>query len=317
MSSHNTILTIQIVGWNSAKHLPAAMKALHRIPADAGVAIRYIDNGSTDNSIEIVRSLMPTADVMALPRNEGFAGAHNRGLEHCSTPFVLIHDPDIQIEWAGIKQLLKAFDNPKIAAVQGKILRQQKTSPAIIDSAGIILSGALNGKERGAFEEDRGQWVTPVSVIAPTGACALYRVSALKEVAHTPHEYFDKDFFAYKEDVDLGWRLNRHGWQCQYIPVFVAYHNRTLGKRGFLNWGLNPRSILHRLKSPRTRYSLRNWVWMIVKNASVPQVITHTPVIAVRLAVFILLSLLSPSLFHVWPQIIQGIPTMIQKRHLP
>jgi GT2 family glycosyltransferase len=325
-------VTIQIVGWNSAKHLPGALKALREIPAGEAV-FRYIDNGSTDNSVAIVSKVLPQADIIKLGKNLGFAYAHNIGFTKCTTPFALTHDPDVRLSWPGAQALLTAFDDPKVAAVQGKLYRaSNRVSGKIVDSAGIVLTLALNGKERGAGVVDRGQYEKPATLTAVTGACGLYRMKALKSISHRPSvlshrfspqgtppaagvlEIYDNEFFAYKEDVDLGWRLNHAGWKVLYLPVRLGTHKRTLGARGFMNWGVNLKAIIKRLRSPRTRYSLRNYVWMLIKNVTWRQEMTYEVFILGRLGWFFLLSLAYPPMLSVWGETLRGLPSMVSKR---
>src|SRR5688572_13844797 len=104
-------LTIQIVGWNSARELPDTLQALSTIPRDEAV-IRYIDNASSDSSAALVQAQLPQADIILLSQNLGFAGGHNAGLRRCTTPYVLTCDPDVALDWAGLEQLLAAFDDP-------------------------------------------------------------------------------------------------------------------------------------------------------------------------------------------------------------
>lgn len=303
-------LTIQVVGWNSADVLPETLAALSTIPREEA-HIRYIDNGSRDISVRLVREKLPQAEVVKLTGNKGFSGAHNAGLASCVTPYVLTCDPDLVLNWAGVKELLSAFDDPAVGAAQGKLYR---AVGKIIDSAGIIQTLALNGKERGANEKDEGQFEEEAKILAATGACGLYRVAALRSVAHSETEFFDEDFFAYKEDVDLGWRLNKAGWKIIYRPVLMGRHKRTLGQRGLFGWGIKPGIVYQRLKSPRTRLSLRNWVWMVVKNASLKQELAHELFIDLRLAVFFLFSLVYWPLLSVWLEILRGLPRMGDKR---
>jgi len=345
----STLLTIQILGWNGEAHLRETARSLANIPADVA-HILYIDNGSNDNSVAIIQEILPHAEILKLEKNIGFAAAHNIGIARCATPFVLTLDQDQEIIWEGIEKLLEAMQkNPKLGAVQGKVYRQSSSphpSPLLskergstaIDSAGIIQTFSLNGKERGANEPDTGQFDEPADLLAVTGGCGLYRVEALKSVAQHRRvipasepestsswipgqarddnefgEIFDEAFFSYKEDVDLGWRLNNAGWQVQYIPVLVSYHARTLGKRGFLNWGLNISEIKKRVNSPRTRWSLRNYVWMIAKNASTKQIFLYWPFVKMRLLVFFVLSLFSKELFGVWKETFAGLKMMREK----
>lgn len=306
-------LTIQIVGWNSEKHLPAAARALQAIPADQ-IVIRYIDNASTDNSVQIIRSLLPKADVIELPGNKGFSLAHNVGFAVCATPYVLTHDPDVELRWEGVMKLLEYMEtHTDVAAVQGKLLRKEQNT---IDSIGIVLTMTLNGRERGAGEKDVGQYKQAAVIDAVTGACGLYRMKALRSVAHGSDEIFDNDFFAYKEDVDLGWRLKRAGLTSMYLPYLMGRHSRTLGKRGTVPWFMDPAEFPNRLRSPRTYYSLRNYIWMIVKNKSPKEVLLYDWFIIPRLAYWLLLSILYPPLFKAWLEAFRQLPRIIRKRRM-
>jgi GT2 family glycosyltransferase len=301
------LLTIQLLGWNGAGHLVETARALRGISLDA-VVIRYIDNGSRDASLEIIQDILPHADIIRFEENQGFAKAHNAGFAACETKYVLTLDQDITLVWEGIQNLIEYMEkNSKVGAVQGKMYR--KGSNKVLDSAGIIATLALNGRERGSHEKDTGQYEQEAPLFAVTGGCGMYRMEALKQV-----EYFDEDFFAYKEDVDLGWRLNNADWVVRYIPTLVGYHARTLGRRGIFNWGISPRAISERLASPRTRWSLRNYIWMLMKNMSWEDEVKHDFFIIGRLFVFFLLSLFSSQLFSVWKETFKGIPKMIAKR---
>ncbi len=307
-------LTIQLLGWNGAQHLQETATALASIPQQHA-SIRYLDNGSIDSSLEIVRDLLPHADIMQFETNRGFAGAHNAGLAVCTTPYVLTLDQDITVIWEGLQILIEALDrNPKLGAVQGKLYR--KEGACVIDSAGIVSTLALNGKERGANEADIQQYETKAPLFAVTGGCGMYRMEALRQIAHYSEisEYFDIDFFAYKEDVDVGWRLNTGGWTVQYIPVLVGYHARTMGKRGMLNWGISPKNIADRIANTRTRLSLRNYIWMLAKNMTIKDELKHGFYIIIRLFVFFILSLFSWDLFSVWKEALAEIPKMHEKR---
>ncbi len=92
----------------------------------------------------------------------------------------------------------------------------------------------------------------------------MYRRVALEEVA-VNDEYFDVDFFAYKEDVDLAWRLQLYGWKAQFEPTAVAWHRRFLGadkKRG---------KVSAQLRS----MSLRNQHLVIIKNEDTSNLLRH------------------------------------------
>ena len=299
-------------------HLAKTLGALKDLPQALGV-VRVIDNGSQDGTVATVQKLLPQADLVVLPHNIGFARAHNLGFAKCTTEFVMTHDPDVTLNLESLPDLLASFDDEMVAAVQGKLYRQQQVPDErpMIDSAGIVHTATLNGRERGASETDNGQYNATENVLAVTGAAGIYRVAALEAVAYASGnlpEVFDEDFFAYKEDVDLGWRLNRAGFVCRYEPIVMGTHARTLGKRGSLPWFINPEEAPRRLLSSRTRYSIRNYVWMLVKNISWKQEIAYGIPIAIRLIFIFVATVVFFPLMTVCLEVAEDIPTMIRKR---
>jgi GT2 family glycosyltransferase len=84
-------------------------------------------------------------------------------------------------------------------------------------------------------------------VFGPSGAAALYRVTALEDVA-VNGQYFDEDFFAYREDADLAWRCRLMGWTSIYVPSAVALHRRrvTPERRSELPALINYHSVKNR-----------------------------------------------------------------------
>ena len=304
-------LTIQLVTWNSAGALSRSLPTLQQV--DPSIAsIRVIDNASADDSVALVKQALPHAAVVQLSRNTGFAGGHNEGFRHCTTPFVLILNPDVELVAKNLPALLTSMQDSRVAAVQGKLYRESD----VIDSAGVVLTRALNGRERGAGERDTGQFNDRQYVDAVTGACALYRISALHAVARARHEIFDTDFWAYKEDVDLSWRLRRAGWKILYLPVTAGIHERSLKAEGAFGWSLTASGLRRRLRDPRTAFSARNWVWTILKNATAFEVLRHSPWIAGRGALLVGMSLVYWPLLKTWVQTARGIPTMVAKRHI-
>jgi GT2 family glycosyltransferase len=128
---------------------------------------------------------------------------------------------------------LPCFDDPTTGAVQGKLLRHNgRTATGIIDSTGLVIMRNRRVLGRGQGEPDGDHFDISDEVFGPDGAAAIYRRAALDDVAlpfgaKNGPEYFDEAFFAYKEDVDLAWRLRLRGWRTAYVPTAKAWHLRT------------------------------------------------------------------------------------------
>jgi GT2 family glycosyltransferase len=97
----------------------------------------------------------------------------------------------------------------------------------VIDSTGIYFVRNLRHFDRGSEELDQGQYDQCAYVFGATGAAALYRRKMIEDVSIN-QEFFDEDFFAFREDADLSWRAQLMGWKCLYVPAAVAWHVRRV-----------------------------------------------------------------------------------------
>jgi GT2 family glycosyltransferase len=101
--------------------------------------------------------------------------------------------------------------------------------------------------DRGADQPDTGQYEKPEEIFGPSGAAAMYRFKALEDAA-VDGQFFDEDFFAYREDADLAWRCRLFGWSSIYVPGAVARHRRrvTPERRASLPKAINYHSVKNR-----------------------------------------------------------------------
>jgi len=179
-----------------------------------------------------------------------------------------------------VTMLLSALEsNSALAAAAPKILRWDfaggQVRTAIIDSLGLILQPGLRFRDLGQGEEDKGQFsaaldngVGAAAILGPTGAAGLFRLSALTAISavvtNGERKYFDENFFMYKEDCDLAYRLARAGYKSASVPGAVVYHDRTAASAGADLWSiLNNR----RRKSRQIRaWSFRNQHYLFLKH---------------------------------------------------
>ncbi len=97
----------------------------------------------------------------------------------------------------------------------------------IIDSTGIYFTPNMRHLDRGAEETDRGQYDRAQYVFGASGAAAFFRRDFIEDVS-VEGEFFDEEFFAFREDGDLAWRAQLMGWKCLYVPTAVAWHVRRV-----------------------------------------------------------------------------------------
>ncbi|MDI3496346.1 MAG: hypothetical protein PWQ35_367 [Patescibacteria group bacterium] len=165
--------------------------------------------------------------------NIGFGAAYNRLLkkaEKMQADYFLIINPDIILEKKAIYYLVSTLEsNPELVAVAPKIRRWdfinlKKTKQ--IDSCGLVLKPGLKFYDLGQGEEDVGQFDKNANIIAPSGAAGLFRLQLLKKIKNKD-DFFDPEFFMYKEDCDLAYRLKMAGLISKLVPSAIFYHDRT------------------------------------------------------------------------------------------
>jgi GT2 family glycosyltransferase len=263
-------VSIQIVTFNSLKFLPECLKSIfNQTFKDFFVLI--IDNASNDETVKYLEDNFPQIKIIKNSKNLGFAKAHNQGISISKSEYILIMNPDVILEKDFLEKLVKeAEKDKKIGSLGGKLLKFKfdnncpiKTN--IIDSAGLKILKSREVINRGEGEIDNGQYDKKEEVFGISGACVLFRREALEDVKVPIYkkeknlffEYFDQDFFAYKEDVDLAWRLRLFGYKSIYLPEAKAYHFRKI-------------SVNKKFKKPAliNFLSYRNHLWMLLKNES-------------------------------------------------
>jgi GT2 family glycosyltransferase len=221
-----TDVSIVVVSYNDGADLPVSIGSAL---AQRGVSVEVVlaDNASADDSADIGRRL--GARVLALPGNVGFAAAMNAGIDATTGRYVLALNPDCRLEPDFSAVLASRLDaRPDAGSASGRLLRAQGPDlhpGPILDSAGIFFTASGRHFDRGAGEPAAGRFLEEDEIAGASGAAGFYRRAALEE-AKISTGYFDSDFFLYREDADLAWRLSSLGWKCLYVPSAVAAHRR-------------------------------------------------------------------------------------------
>jgi GT2 family glycosyltransferase len=235
-------VAVNIVTFNSAGDILRCLESL------AGQTFRdfrihILDNASSDNTADLLRGL--DLDLIRSPANTGFAKAHNDLIRSFSARYILVLNPDAVLRPDFLSEMIHALEaRPDAASATGKLLRLDGMT---IDSTGITMSRNQRHLDRGAGQPDLGQFDRPEDVFGPSGAAALYRSEVLQDAAFEG-QFFDEDFFAYREDADLAWRCRLMGWKSIYVPSAVALHGRrvTPERRAKLPAIINYHSVKNR-----------------------------------------------------------------------
>ncbi len=215
-----------IVSYNVADLLVRCVESLR---ADGIERIVVVDNASSDDSVAAIRAADPDVEVVALGRNIGFGAGVNRGVARTTEPFVVVLNPDVEVEPGSTKVLLDALEaddglalvGPRIETPEGELYPSARTFPDMVDAAGhaflhFVWSSNPFSRRYRMLDWDHGD-ARDVDWVA--GTHLLARRIAWDEVGG-----FDEAFFMYMEDVDLCWRLHRAGWRVGYEPAARIVH---------------------------------------------------------------------------------------------
>lgn len=199
----------------------------------------------------------------------GFAAAQNQAIALARGDWVLTTNPDVLLLPGFIEALVEAGQrDPRVGSVCGKLLTMtpQFEIPATpkVDSTGIYFNPMLRHLDRGSQQVDNGHYLQYEYVFGATAAAALYRREMIEDIS-VEGEFFDSDFFVYREDADVAWRAQLMGWKCLYVPLARGYHVRTVlpGNRRALPPAINMHSVknrfLMRMKNISAGVYWRNW----------------------------------------------------------
>ncbi|MCF6355844.1 MAG: glycosyltransferase family 2 protein [Candidatus Polarisedimenticolaceae bacterium] len=238
-------VSVIIVNWNSGEHLANCLNHL-ALQSVRPEHIWVVDNASSDGSVAEIKA-QDNLSVLAMDINLGFAEGNNCALSLCTTEYVALLNPDAFPEPDWLEKLLAAVVlHPDAAAFGSRQLCANR--PELLDGMGDVyhISGLV-------WRDGHGQQAstvssTPCEIFSPCAAAALYQREALLEVGG-----FDKNYFCYVEDVDLGFRLRLAGYKAMVVPDAVVRHvgSATTGGQH------SDFSVYH---------GHRNLVWTYVKN---------------------------------------------------
>jgi GT2 family glycosyltransferase len=244
------MVSVLITTHNSAKFLARCLDSIHSQTYQP-IEVVIVDNASADETRAILQQTTGLK-IFYNDRNTGFAAAQNQAARAARGTWLLSLNPDATLSSTFVAELITVGElDSRIGTVCGKLLRWDPESheelTRVIDSAGIYFRRDLRHLDRGAEELDTGQYEKEEYVFGATGAAALYRRTMLDDVS-VEGQYFDEQFFAYREDADLAWRSQLMGWHCLYTPKAVAWHVRrvTPERRKHLPHEINWHSVKNR-----------------------------------------------------------------------
>jgi GT2 family glycosyltransferase len=277
MAVHPTF-AVTIVTFNSARFIRQCLEHVFAQDCEA-LDVVVVDNASSDETPDILREFEPRAKVVYNRQNVGFAAGQNQAMALSPADWLLALNPDVRVTPNFARSLIAAAEaDATVGSVCGKLLGMTAAleipAEPVLDSTGIFFTPNLRHFDRGSKLADRGQYEQFEYVFGGTGAACLYRRLMLEDIS-IDGEFFDSDFFAYREDADLAWRAQLYGWKCLYTPLAIAYHVRHVlpEKRSALSAAINMHSVknrwLMRIKNMTADLYARHWLAITLRDCLV------------------------------------------------
>ncbi len=290
--------SIIIPNFNGKDFLNDCLKSL---PKKQEIII--IDNGSTDNSLQLAKKLIPNIKIIKNNQNLGFAKAVNQGITAASNKYIALINNDLILSPNWFDQITNAINLDSSARVYtGLVLTRDGK---FIESKGLkyfTYGKCLNVDNGLPYRQTRSHNPRPTVIWGANAAATTYHRQTLIDIG-----LFDEDFFAYEEDVDLSLRLSKLGYQTIYVPSAISYHlgGGTSSKMGNF----------------RYRMDAKNWIYIIIKNYSSKDILTNFPSLFIErlrnlsgLIKNTPITQLIPSIISTYGQVIIKLPQILTKR---
>ncbi len=223
-------IAIIIVNWNTCALLE---ECLHSVAADLEASglqsakVLVVDNGSTDGSVDMIRSSYPWVRVLVNEANAGFARANNQAFRVQRSDFYLLLNSDARLIPGTTARLLAEMRaNEQVAVVGAALVNEDYTFqasfaryPTVTSLIAQLLGLAplLYGRHYPSASLASSLKARDVDWVG--GACMMVRREAIEDVGP-----LDEGYFMYVEDVDWCWRMRQAQWRVRYTPSAVAIH---------------------------------------------------------------------------------------------
>lgn len=225
-------LSVVIVSWKVKNKLKENLNALFNSQGDFKFEVFVVDNNSDDGSAQMIKNEFPSVMLIANPDNRGFAAANNQALELVSGDYILLLNPDMQVNPDTLAKVLAwVKKNPqatvtgcKLVSSQGEIVKQVRQFPKFSDQLAVTLKlphffpGIINKYLCSNFDYEK---VAKVDSIR--GAFFLINRENYKKISGREIPLLDERYFIWFEEVDFCREVYKLGGEVWYAPVASCF----------------------------------------------------------------------------------------------
>lgn len=213
-------VSVILVNYNGMSHLDACIPSVLK-QSYTNFELIFVDNNSSDDSLEYARRKFPTLTFVANDENLGYAGGINSGLAYATGDYIAPLNVDTEVAPNWLSAMVSFLDeNPRVGAVTPKILLFDDRTK--INALGLNIHITGLGFCRGLGKGDDNS-TNPVKVPGISGCSYLIRREILEQMGGAPEECFMGN-----DDVIVSWLVNLMGYDIYCVPEAVVYHKYTL-----------------------------------------------------------------------------------------
>lgn len=224
-------LTIIIVSYNVKYYLEQCLESVYRAIKDIEAEVYVVDNHSKDNSVEYLQKRFNNVNFIACNHNLGFARANNLAIERSESEYILLLNPDTIVGENVITDSIAFMDGNHTAGGLGVHMLKCNGESALESRRGLptpltafykmcgLCTRYPNNRKFGKYYMGYLSWDKPEKIEVISGAYCFLRRSAINKAG-----MLDEDFFMYGEDIDLSYRILKHGYTNWYLPSKILHY---------------------------------------------------------------------------------------------
>ncbi|GAB4319194.1 MAG: glycosyltransferase [Candidatus Sumerlaeia bacterium] len=258
----DNLISVVIVTWNCWNEVRDCLLTLEAARAQVELEIIVVDNGSVDFTPENIAECFPNVILIRNADNAGFARGCNQGLARATGRFLLLLNPDAEIEGEALRALQRCLAQNQRIGMVGPALRFpdgtfQKSTFTFLSpwsyikdqsSLSVLWVGVLRRvKGRRPLRRRRVHHVDWLM-----GACLMTRRDVYERIGG-----LDEEYYMYCEDADWCWRARQAGYLVAYVPFVSARHHYkgTSRRRKYFTYVRNYESQLLFYRKHRGRWA--------------------------------------------------------------
>lgn len=227
-------VAVIIVNWNGKQDTLSCLLSLQKINKQGNaLSTIVVDNGSTDDSVEVIGKKFPEVIIIKNKENLGFTGGNNVGIQYAidhKVDLIWLLNNDTIVD-KNVLSFAKAFDDSNVGACGCKIYfapghefhldryKEGERGKVFWYAGGKVDWNNVYASHRGVDEVDHGQYDVLEETPFITGCSFVVRRNVIEKVG-----MLDDHYFLYLEDLDWNIRIQRAGWKTLYVPSSVLWH---------------------------------------------------------------------------------------------